>query len=405
VSGSSRTQTSRGQQIVQRSPWKVSTLRNQVPKPKFGPEKTEKAGDKEIVLREVQFEAETGAGSPLNLYGVFATPARPAADKRRLPALLLLAERAASEEQAQAWAARGYAALTLELPGKGKDREKVRSTGPDWTEDALASPSPTANPLHASVAAVITTVNLLAAQPEVDPKRIGMLGEGWSGVVAALAGAVDDRPNALVLARTSGGLAQGPLAEPLKKLAPKDREAWTKSYDPDSYARADHPPTLFVQPLAAEQPSVASVTASYKARTGTKTLALIPADAKDGESDTITTWLATRMLGEAPLPEIRSLRPDGDAAVVTTAGKQIPRSVAVYYAAGDPSKTEWKSVTGEKTGDGTWRCALPKPEEGKPLTVFAALTDARGAILCTEPGPLTLAAGPKGKAVAARSPQ
>jgi hypothetical protein len=62
-------------------------------------------------------------------------------------------------------------------------------------------------------------------------------------------------------------------------------------------------------------------------------------------------------------------------------------------------------VTGEKAGDGVWRCALPKPEEGKPLTVFAALTDARGAILCSEPGPLTSGARPKGKAVAARAPR
>ena len=80
-----------------------------------------------------------------------------------------------------------------------------------------------------------------------------------------------------------------------------------------------------------------------------------------------------------------------------------PRQVAFYYAAGDLAKAEWKSVAGEKAGESDWRCALPKPEEGKPLIVFAAVTDAHGAIVCSEPGPLTSGERPvKGKAVASR---
>jgi alpha-beta hydrolase superfamily lysophospholipase len=405
LSGNARTQSSKGRQIVQRSPWNVSTLRNRAPRPKFSAERTEKVGDKGVVVRDVTFDAEPGSGSPLSLYGALATPQRPASDRRRLPALVLLADRQseASEELAKAWAARGYAALALDLPGKGEGREKVRSSGPDWTDEALASASPTANPLHASVAAVINAVSLMAAQPEVDARRVGLVGDGWGGVVACLAGAVDDRPVALVLERTAGGLERGPLAEALKKLSPKDREAWTKAYDPDTYAKADHPPTLFVQPLSASEPSLAAVSATFRARSGTKALALIPPDAKEAETATVTTWLATRLLGETPLPEIRSVRAEGEDAVVRTGGKQPPRSVAVYYAAGDPAKAEWKSAAGEKAGDGIWRCALPKPEEGQPLTVFAALTDARGAILCSEPGPLTTGEpAAKGNAVAAR---
>jgi hypothetical protein len=405
LAGNSRTQSSKGRQIAQRSPWDVAALKNRAPKPKFGPEQTARVGDKTVVTREVTFDAEPVSGSKLSLAGILATPQRPANDKRRLPALLLLADRqsGASEEQTRAWAARGYAALALDLPGKGEGREKVRSTGPEWTDEALASISPTANPLYNSVAAVITAVSALVAQPEVDARRIGLVGEGWGGVVASLAGAVDDRPQALVLERAAGGMDSGPLAEALKKLSPKDREAWTKAYDPNTYAKADNPPTLFVQPLAVSEPSVAAVAASFRGRSGTKALALIPPDAKEAATATVATWLATRLLGEAPLPEIRSVRAEGDGALVTTSGKQPPRAVAVYYASGDLAKAEWKSVAGEKASEGVWRCALPKAEEGQPLTVFAALTDARGAILCTEPGPLSTGEpAAKGQAVAAR---
>jgi hypothetical protein len=406
LAGNARSQSSKGRQIALRSPWDVAALKNRVPKPKFAAEQTAQVGDKRVVARDVTFEVEPIAGSKLSLAGVLATPQRPANDKRRLPVLLLLGDRqsAASEEQARTWASRGYAALALDLPGKGEGREKARSTGPDWTDEALASASPTANPLHASVTAVIAAVSVMAAQPEVDARRIGLVGEGWGGVVASLAGAVDDRLQALVLERTAGGLERGALAEALKKLSPKEREAWTKAYDPDTYAKADHPPTLFVQPLTASEPSLAAVSATFRGRSGTKALALIPPDAKEAETVTVTTWLATRLLGETPLPEIRSVRAEGAGAVVRTGGQQPPRSVAVYYAVGELAKAEWKNVTGEKAGDGLWRCELPKPEEGQPLTVFAALTDARGAILCTEPGPLTAAApAAKGQAVAARA--
>jgi dienelactone hydrolase len=331
------------------------------------------------------------------------TPARTGSDRPHLPALILLGDRGAAppETQARAWAARGYAALALDLSGKSAGG--AHPAGSDWTDEALASNSPSTNPLHAAVAAAISAVSLLATQPEVDSRRIGLVGEGWGGVVAALAGAVDDRPKALVLAHTAGGLNRGPLAEALKKLPTKDRESWTKAYDPDSYAKADHAATLFVQPLAAADPPLSAVVATVRDRVGTNALALIPPDSKDGEAATEVAWLGSRFLGEPPLPEIRSLRPAGDGAEVQIAGKQPPRQVAVYYAAGDLTKAEWKSVAGEKAGEGDWHCALPKPEDGKPFTVFAALTDARGAVICSEPGPLTAAERPvRGKAVASR---
>ena len=405
LNGTARTQTARAKQIVQHSPWDVAALRSHAPNAKFAPERTETVENKSLPARDVTFEAEPVSGSTLSLSGTLVTPARAGSGRQHLPALVLISDGAAAapRDQAAAWAARGYAALALGLPAKGVGNEKGGSAGPDWTDEALASPSPGTNPLYASVAAALTAVSVLAAQPEVDTRRIGLIGSGWGGVVAALASAVDDRPHALIVARAAGGLNRGPLAEALKKLPAKNRDAWIKDYDPDSYAQADHPATLFVQPLAAVDPPLSAVIATFRSRTGVKTLALIPAEAKEGETATEATWLAARLLGAQPLPEIRSLKADGDGALVQVGGKLPPRSVAVYYAAGDLAKADWKSVAGDKAGDRDWRCALPKPEEGKPLTVFAALTDAHGAIVCSEPGPLTSGERPApGKAVAAR---
>jgi dienelactone hydrolase len=404
LNGPTSPHAAQSQRLVLRSPWDVAAIKKVAAKPKFGPERTETVARKSVAIRTVSFETEPVSGSSLSLSGTLVTPASTNGQHGHLPALVLLPDRAAASPDAQAreWAARGYAALALALPAK-TESDKISSGAPEWTDEALASPSPNTNPLQASVAATISAVSLLAAQPEVDPKRVGLVGEGWGGVVAALASAVDDRPKAVVLARAAGGLDRGSLAEALKKLSTKDRETWTKAYDPDSYAKADHGATLFVQPLAAAEPPLPAVINTLRARAGTNSLALIPADAKDGESTTEVAWLGARLLNEAPLPEIRSLRPAGDGAVVQVAGKQVPRQVAVYYAAGDLAKAEWKSVAGEKSGDTDWRCSLPKPEDGKAWMAFAALTDARGAILCTTPGPLTASANrAAGQAVAVR---
>jgi hypothetical protein len=304
---------------------------------------------------------------------------------------VLLGDRtaAASEEQAGAWAARGYAALALDLPGKGAGREKVRSSGPDWTDAAVASASPAGNPLHAAVVAVIAAVSVLAEQPEIDAHRIGLAGEGWGGVVAALAGSVDGRPRALVLAHMAGDLNRGSLAEALKSLSAKERGEWTRAYTPDAYAKSSHPATLFVQPLAAADPPLAAVTASFRGWAGVKTLALIPPDAKDGETTTEAAWLAARLIGEGPLPEIHSLQAEGDGIVVKTTGDAPPQSVAVFYTTSDPTRAQWASIVCQKTGDREWRGALPRAGGTRPLLLFAALTGVRGAVVCSEPSTLT----------------
>src|SRR5688500_16824129 len=144
LNGNARTQSSRARQIVQRSPWDVAALRNRAPKPKFAPERSEKVGSQTVQVRDVTFDVEVASGTPLSFTGHLVTPARPKSDQRRLPALLLLGDRraSASEEQAREWAARGYAALAVDMPGGRKGEEKAASSGPEWTDEALTSRSP-----------------------------------------------------------------------------------------------------------------------------------------------------------------------------------------------------------------------------------------------------------------------
>jgi dienelactone hydrolase len=403
LNGPSRPQSAQSQRIVRQSPWDVTAIKKAATKPKFATAQTETVGTRSVVVRAVTFESEPAAGSTVSVSGTYVTPPRSGNDRTHLPALILLGDRGAApaDSLSRAWVLRGYAVLALDLSGKSAGG--AHGAGPEWTDAALVNNTPAANPLHASVAEVISAVSLLAVQPEVDPKRIGLLGEGWGGVVAALAGAVDDRPKALVLAQAAGGLNRGSLVEPLKKLSPKELEAWTKAYDPDSYAKAEHAPTLFVQPLAAAEPPLAAVLTSLRARVGTNTLALVPAEAKEGEASTEAAWLGARFRNDDPLPAFRAVHAAGDGAVAQVDGKLPPRQVAFYYTTGDLAKPEWKSVTAEKSATGDWRGALPKPEEGKPLIVFAALTDARGAIVSSEPGPLTSGEFPaSSRALAAR---
>jgi dienelactone hydrolase len=393
---SGRTPTLRDRQDVPRSPWDVGALRRTAPKPQFSPERRERVGSQTVSVRDVTFPGEPAPGTPVRLAGSLVTPPQSTQDRRRLPALLLVsdAEPLGAEEAARAWAARGYVVLRLDLPGLRRGPEKGSDGALEGSEPALASGSSAGNPLHAAVTAVIAAVNLLAAQPGVDAGRIGVLGEGWGGVAADLACAVDDRPHALLLARAAIPLHRETPREAPKNRSPKGRDAAAEAYDPDTYAKAHHPPTMVMHLLALSEPPLAAVIAMFRARAGVKTLALIPPEAKEGETATAAAWFAARLLREDPLPELRSLRAAGNSAVVTTGGKSSPRSVTLYYTSSDVAQPKWESVTGEKAGDHAWSCRLPEREPGKSLTVFAALTDGRGAIVCSEPG--SLPAGERG---------
>jgi pimeloyl-ACP methyl ester carboxylesterase len=92
-------------------------------------------------------------------------------------------DRRALWHEGRALAAAGYGVLLFDVPGHGESGGVVKWGLPEQ-------------------AALVAAVDLLAAQPEVDPGRLGVLGFSMGGHVAAQVAAKDPRLKAVVLVST-----------------------------------------------------------------------------------------------------------------------------------------------------------------------------------------------------------
>jgi hypothetical protein len=161
-------------------------------------------------------------GKPTKAFAYFGMPAKPAEVNEKFPGVVLVhgGGGTAFAEWVKMWTARGYAAIAVDLEGQIPTRD---ATGKAWIRtDTLGHPwgGGPARPGNAfgdsfdrpfeeqwtyhAVADTMLAFSFLAARPEVDPARIGLVGISWGSVVCSIAGGVDDRP-AFVAPQYIGG--------------------------------------------------------------------------------------------------------------------------------------------------------------------------------------------------------
>jgi WD40 repeat protein/dienelactone hydrolase len=101
-------------------------------------------------------------------------------------------------------------------------------------------------------------IDLLIARPEVDPKRLGYIGIGFSGAMGGVLAGVDKRIKAYVLnAAPANYVAEimapsHPLYAALHEVPQAQQQRWAAAYDPvqaDHYVSRAAPAALFFQPV------------------------------------------------------------------------------------------------------------------------------------------------------------
>lgn len=123
------------------------------------------------------------------------------------------------------WNAKGYAALAMDT--EGQVPVKTTDANPRWqTIDGLnlpwaGGPQRTAMPfgdydqaleeqwMYHAVADALLSVSLLAAHPDVDPNRIGIVGISWGSAICSIAGGIDPRLTFVVPQYIGGNLQLG----------------------------------------------------------------------------------------------------------------------------------------------------------------------------------------------------
>jgi len=206
-----------------------------------------RAGGRPIKCFQVRFTSHLWHGKPVRIFGFYAAPA----SSGRVPALLLVHGGGGYGTLGRVVeaAGHGFAALSIDLPGRGTGRENTsRSTGPDMTVPLIFATAPALSDcyLYHAVLAQRRAITFLCRRPEVDAGRIGLVGASWGGATGLLTTALDPRVRCLVDIYGSGYVRGGSCWQGYfsHHLSPSQLDVWEANYDASRYLADIHVPTL-----------------------------------------------------------------------------------------------------------------------------------------------------------------
>ncbi|MBL7222513.1 MAG: acetylxylan esterase [Candidatus Brocadiae bacterium] len=362
-------------------PWNLAELRK-VPKADW----LEDAGP----LRSLYYAGEPLDGKPTRVFAYYAVP-----DKLegKAPAMVLVhgGGGKAFPEWATLWAKRGYAALAMDLSGDGPDDKHTPDGMPDQGhhDKFFTLPKGTQNtwPYHA-VAAVVRGASLLAAQPEVDPERMGITGISWGGYLTCIVAGLDDRLKVAVPVYGCGFLDENSTWLPIlhKQLPPEQSKVWVENFDPSKYLGQASMPMLWVNGTNDFAYPLDSYQKSYRLPKGPRRLCVtvrMPHGHPSGWRPVEIGLFADEHLRKGtPLPRVGPMEVRGNI-VTAEVVSQTPIQQAVLHVTTDTvtwNKRNWRALPAE-CAKGVVRATLPK---ARPLAFFLTVTDSRKATVSAE---------------------
>jgi dienelactone hydrolase len=332
------------------------------------------AGSRSIHCYQVRFTSHQWHGQPVHIFGFYAAPAD---TNQKVPALLLVHGGGGYGTLGRVVeaAGHGFAALSIDLPGKGTGREThSRSTGPDMTVPQIFATSPAVSDsyLYHAVLAQRRALTFLCRRPEVDPQRLGLVGASWGGATGLLTAATDPRVKCLVDIYGSGYVRGGSCwgGYFAHSLTPAQFDRWEANYDASRYLADIHVPVLGITGTADGCYWLPQFQQTMRGLHPTPRLLCLPN--LDHKIDlparaAFFRWLETQLQPRsAPLPTPpHALRvadsPQGYA--VSLQAAPTAQSVAVSYvvatADGGLSRYRWTTLPCRLLPAGRWAVTLP----------------------------------------------
>ena len=362
-------------------PWKMAELK-QAPAAEVS--KAEPGSN----IREVYYESVPLAGKPTRVFGFYAVPK---SGNGPYPAMVLVhgGGGRAFREWAALWADRGYAAIAMDLSGRGPDGKRLPDGGPEQSDDEKFRDFPPNQAdqmwTYHAVAAAVKAHSFLAARPEVDKTRIGVTGISWGGYLTCIIAGIDDRMRVAVPVYGCGFLDSNSywLEPRFKKMGAAKTKQWADLFDPSRYLPGVTCPILFVNgtndfayPLDSYQKSYELVT---KVPTDLCVTVRMPHGHAEGWNPKEIGLFVDSVVKEGtPPPRLTKPELKGEILSATVAGRPGARKAKLHLTTdtGPWQDRNWISLDANIEGS----AVSAKLPEKSPVVAFFTVEDDRGAV-------------------------
>ena len=360
-----------------------------------------------IKLRKVIFHSRDvtidGKVISTNVYAAIARPLKPG----NYPGILVLhgGGGAAEVDKIRNWAAKGYIAVSLDLPGVTAPEKVPNSTG-FWKTYAYAKnrftvmPDITRSTIFEGVVAAVQGFYLLHSQPDVIKKNIGITGVSWGGYMTTIvSGLVNADVRASFSTYGSGFYDTASVfLKELDKMPAADKALWLKYLDAGRRAKYINTPYFIAAATNDNWFYPPAVMATLKAVKGQVNHFFAPnanhgapipggnsSPKRVGTMQMEETYFNYYLKGMGlPLPQV--LKPTGTPDKSTgnykvkfsVSSKTNITAATVYYSTDSTwTKRKWVAVQAIPSNNSNYEAQIPAQVIAKGSFWFASISDER----------------------------
>ena len=204
-------------------------------------------------VHSLTYAGERYRGKPTSVFAYYASPSTLGKLTEKVPGIVLVhgGGGAAFSNWAELWAKRGYAAIAMDLAGKGNGRKPLPDGGPDQGHaqkfTTIDEPINNQWSYHA-VANVVRAHSLLRSFAGVDSGRVALTGISWGGYLTCIVAGVDDRFKVAMPVYGCGFLRENSAWKQSEfgKMTKAQSDKWHRLWDPSRYIGSAKMPVMFL---------------------------------------------------------------------------------------------------------------------------------------------------------------
>jgi len=201
-------------------------------------------------IKEIFYENEAYMGKKTEVFAYIGVPENL---KNPAPAMVCIHGGGGKAFKAwvKLWNARGYAAIAMDLAGKGPDEKTHAAAGPDQNHEEKFDTALGWNDIwtYHALCAVIRAHSIIRSFPEVDAERTGVTGISWGGYLTCCTSGIDKRFKFAVPVYGCGFLQDNSCEDWMKifaEMTAENKKWWHENCDPSVYLKNSEMPMLFV---------------------------------------------------------------------------------------------------------------------------------------------------------------